>query len=425
MHVIIYTPHWKKGGIERVAKYLSEGLSQRRSDIKFSIITEDIPDPPAQYALSQGIDIYFRSFAPFNEAKKRNMRELLARLNPDVVIAMASNRTLYKLPRALAGLPYPIILSEHNSPSEIVKNFHGDFRFLNAVRNIADFNHVLFPGYAAEYPHQDKVRSINNPVLLAEMLANVAEPSSGRYKILNVSRYDLGQKQQDILVKSFAKLAEKHPQWDVELHGGDWFGGRQKLRNLISSLGLSDRIKVNDATDKVGQVLASGAIFAFPSAFEGSPLVVGEALAHGLPIVGFKSCEGVRLVVQDGMNGILVDSSVRNADAFARALEKMMVDTQLRVSTSSNAVASVKARTLDRFLDEWERLLEEAFALKGRNLLSTLTPMQADYVELVGSGQLFDELAKAKKAAKQLARIERFFARYKLKWLVDRLFKWM
>jgi len=60
-------------------------------------------------------------------------------------------------------------------------------------------------------------------------------------------------------------------------------------------------------------------IFAFPSLEEGSPLVIYEAMAHGLPVL--TSPMGAGSIVRDGIDGIIV--SPDDGDAWVEALRKL------------------------------------------------------------------------------------------------------
>ena len=75
------------------------------------------------------------------------------------------------------------------------------------------------------------------------------------------------------------------------------------------------------------KLLASADIFAFPTYNDAYPLVVLEAMSHGLPIVS--TYEGaIPDMVRDGENGFLVP--IRDAVALADSLLKLIVDPDLR-----------------------------------------------------------------------------------------------
>jgi len=78
-------------------------------------------------------------------------------------------------------------------------------------------------------------------------------------------------------------------------------------------------------------------IFAFPSLEEGSPLVIYEAMAHGLP--SLVSPMGAGGIVREGIDGLIV--SPYDEDAWIESLQKLADSPELR--KSFGASASVRA----------------------------------------------------------------------------------
>lgn len=85
--------------------------------------------------------------------------------------------------------------------------------------------------------------------------------------------------------------------------------------------------------DFVGSVDAlpyyqDAAILAFTSAYEGFPMVFGEAMASGCVPIAFRSFLAVEDIVDQGINGVLVPAFDLNA--YARALRELMMSDDLR-----------------------------------------------------------------------------------------------
>jgi len=94
--------------------------------------------------------------------------------------------------------------------------------------------------------------------------------------------------------------------------------------------------------DDVAQQLAASDVFALASRSEGMPLSVLEAMAAGLPVVA-SAVGGVPELVVDGETALLVPPS--DADALARALERLLADGELRRRLG----AAGRQRVLERF----------------------------------------------------------------------------
>ena len=89
----------------------------------------------------------------------------------------------------------------------------------------------------------------------------------------------------------------------------------------------------------------SHAIFAFPSTFEGLPLVILEAAAAGLAIVTTSVC-GMKDTIQDGKTGILVP--VGNPNLLTSALDRLVTDPDLATRLGRAARESVRQFTWQR-----------------------------------------------------------------------------
>jgi glycosyltransferase involved in cell wall biosynthesis len=80
--------------------------------------------------------------------------------------------------------------------------------------------------------------------------------------------------------------------------------------------------------------LGSADVFVYPTAFDGQPLVLLEALAAGLPIVSTRH-GGIPETVRDGEEGLLVDAG--NIAGLAEAIERLAGDERLRHRLASAA----------------------------------------------------------------------------------------
>ena len=286
----------------------------------------------------------------------RKLRDQLKGDSIDCIIAY--NHEAIQVADRLVHGTVPVIAMMHNAIRIIMGNCNGRALAEKAKANVIQ---VLMPSYVAEtrqyLPH--------TPVV---WIPNVVEPVcpekqahpgvvKNRYRIITVGRIDGLQKQTHILVEAFASLGRQYPQWDVWIWGEvkkkDYY---QRLCQFIEAQGLTGRIHLAGTTTAVQNELRQADIFAFPSAFEGFPLALTEAMATGLPSVGFRLADAVNELIVDGKNGILCEDGV---PAFAQGLEQLMKEPALRSAMGRQAVSDMEPYYPEAVWNQWQRLIDE------------------------------------------------------------------
>jgi glycosyltransferase involved in cell wall biosynthesis len=116
---------------------------------------------------------------------------------------------------------------------------------------------------------------------------------------------------------------------------------RKHIEAVIESLDLGDRVILHGAVAGPVGALASIDVLVLPSDAEGFGLVLIEAMAAGVPVVGTK-VPGIRDVIEDGMNGLLVPA--RNPQALADAIAKVLSDKELRQRLVTEGLKTVEER---------------------------------------------------------------------------------
>jgi glycosyltransferase involved in cell wall biosynthesis len=106
-------------------------------------------------------------------------------------------------------------------------------------------------------------------------------------------------------------------------------------------------------TSDIETALTGGSIFALSSREEGFPMSIMEAMAHGLPTVAFDCAPGVRELLTDGRDGMVVTPG--NTVEFAAALDRLIGDAGLRDALGDAARESVRRYDPAVILGRWER----------------------------------------------------------------------
>jgi glycosyltransferase involved in cell wall biosynthesis len=99
-------------------------------------------------------------------------------------------------------------------------------------------------------------------------------------------------------------------------------------------------------------------MFVFSSRFEGWGLVVGEAMAAGLPVVSFDCEWGPAEMIEDGHSGFLIPNG--DVEAMARSIVTMCQDEDLRRRLADAARVRMQNFTPDRIFAAWQQVITDA-----------------------------------------------------------------
>ena len=175
--------------------------------------------------------------------------------------------------------------------------------------------------------------------------------------IIDMARLEKKQKRQHLLIEAFAKVAKANPDWRLEFYGSEQGDHRytDQLKDLVKTHHLEERVHFMGNVTNVLSVYRKAAIFGFPSASEGFPLAMTEAMSAGLPVAAYESCSAVNQLVQNGVNGFLVKDGV---EPLADALSKLMKDAVLRENLGRHGREDMTSYGEKKVYDRWEILLE-------------------------------------------------------------------
>ncbi len=351
-----------KGGAERVLADVASAFASNGYDVL--LLTFDAPGGKSFYPLDKKIrrislgigDVDGRATIRETCSRMKSLRHVVAMERPDVVIAFMHSMFI-PLSFSLVGAGVPVIASEHIVPEHYKTRRFEFFLFCICFFFVSRIT-VLSERIKRSYPAflQKKMQVINNPVRKADIfLAPSPEIGKGQKIILNVGRLN-HQKDQETLIKAFAKLAPQYPDWGVRIVGEGEL--KQSLTELVITLNLQGRVYLTGATDNINTEYRSAHIFAMPSIYESFGLATAEAMAFGLPAVGFSDCPGTNELIVDGENGILVNASDR-VDGFSKGLKQLMDSPQLRSRLGSKAIHHVSQYQLGKVITAWENLVDE------------------------------------------------------------------
>lgn len=172
---------------------------------------------------------------------------------------------------------YQALFGEENSYFGAKRKRHYVYQFIKLDSVI-----VLCKNDAQQFHEYDNLflpTIIYNPLTLKP-----GKLSSGESKkFLTVGRLTPLHKGIDILIEAFYLFAQKNSEWRLDIVGEGSEG--EHFDALIKTYRLEDRITIHPFTNQIQDYYSNAQVYVLSSRWEGMPLVLVEAMSHGLPVV--------------------------------------------------------------------------------------------------------------------------------------------
>lgn len=152
------------------------------------------------------------------------------------------------------------------------------------------------------------------------------------------------------LIPPIAKLVfEKHPDWRwVVVGAGE---GAEGLQGFDGPLQL-----IAPHSPNIQHYYLQSAIYVLPSRLECFPMVLLEAMSAGLPAVAFDCPTGPKHLINNGIDGMLVEPG--NITAMAAMLCRLIEDEEKRKELGRNAAGNIQRFSASKVYGLWKELLE-------------------------------------------------------------------
>ncbi|MEE0985199.1 MAG: glycosyltransferase family 4 protein [Bacteroidaceae bacterium] len=294
---------------------------------------------------------------PFKQWKhKRRLTALLKELKPDVVISMFCNDASF-IPSIKDGSKK--ILEIHFSRFKRLQyGRKGLWRLADWWRYKTDAKVVSRFDKFVVLTHEDKEYWGNLRNMCVIPNARTFEVSQSATleakKVVAVGRLN-HQKGFDRLIDAWSIVDNVVSGWKLQIVGDGEL--RELLQNNIRELGLSNQINIGRAEKDMVSVYKDASILAMSSRYEGLPMVLLEAQAAGLPIVSFDCKCGPKDVIENGVDGFLVEDG--DIEQLAQKLVVLMQDANLRKQMGSAAYAHSERYSEERIMKQWIDLFDE------------------------------------------------------------------
>jgi glycosyltransferase involved in cell wall biosynthesis len=266
--------------------------------------------------------IPFSTPGTWDPTARFRLRHMLRDTPFDVVLAHGNRAA--KLATALRSRA-PLVLVCHTtnySATEMIGSLDGAIVLTNHYRDV-----MLKAGCPPE-----KLRLVPNAVRLG---SEPGTPPQREIPLIGGLGRLVPNKGFDILIAALATLKRRGIAFSCIIHGVDEAGSTLSFEAMREQAGLSrDDIAFPGWTQNPHDFLRSLDIFAMPSRREVLSIALLEALSAGRPLVCTR-VPGLEDVFTEGREGFFVD--IGDVDGLAAALEKLLLDPQLRATMGKAA----------------------------------------------------------------------------------------
>ncbi|MFD9037826.1 glycosyltransferase family 4 protein [Streptomyces bottropensis] len=201
-----------------------------------------------------------------------------------------------------------------------------------------------------------RLEAVPNPVP-----APGIDPADGSGKWVVAAGRLAPVKRYDLLVKAFDKVRQERPDWRLRIYGG----GKQKdkLRSLVDKLDLYNHVYLMGPATPIEPEWAKGSIAAVTSSLESFGMTIVEAMRCGLPVVSTNCPHGPGEIIEDGVDGRLVE--VGSVPAIADGLLELINDDDKRRQMAHAALQDSERFDPSRIAERYETLFGDLLARGG------------------------------------------------------------
>lgn len=274
----------------------------------------------------------------------KEIRTIINEHNPDVVIPFLFNAEL------------PTYIACHMTKTNCITSVRNSPRvyplYQRLIRKIV-FKRIAGVVFQSETvrKHPD-FRKVRNSIVIMNPLGydtSSYNDSKVKGKIISVGRLS-EQKNHEMTIKAFSQLSDKYPFASLHIFGG----GPQYdyLNNLINSLNLRNRIKLEGVVNNAILLNNDAAFFVMSSNYEGFPNALAEAMACGIPVISTDFDSGVaKELIGDDSCGLLVETN--NTNDLASKMMFYLDNPQEAVVRSRRAQDKCKCLNPDLICEQW------------------------------------------------------------------------
>ena len=352
------------GGAERVCVSLANGLVKR--GFKVELVVLGLKDSIRKEELLPEIKLVDfnvhnarKSVPAFIEYIKQNRPKVILSFNREISIILIVLRMLFRFDFKLISRNINFFSLEKNHKeglwhgvivNYLVKKFYSLSDYI--IAQSTDMGEDIKSYLKIE---SNKVRVINNPINgeienYMRKIRNSTIKAKKEDYFLCVGRLE-EQKAFHYTIDAFARIHKNYPTMRLKIVGKGVL--KNELKEQVNRLGLEKNVDFEGFQSNTIPYFVSAKIVLLTSLYEGFPNVLVEAIALGTPVVSFDSPSGPSEIIENGVNGYLVNYQDNEH------LEKCMEMALNKHWDYKKLVDSVSCYSSENILSQYEKVLRD------------------------------------------------------------------
>jgi glycosyltransferase involved in cell wall biosynthesis len=284
-------------------KKLSETLYSLRPDFTITTISRDID-------FLTNIKDGSKKIAEAHTTKK-NLRNLQSMIDKGGLYKFIGKLWVRKMEKAIATFDAFVVLTDHDAKEweKIKKAF--------VIPNSLPFN-----------PQNIKYNS--------------------NKKAISIGRLEI-EKGHDRLIKVWEYVVKKHPDWSLDIYGEGTL--KETLLNEIKYRNLENNIKIKTPVSNIFEKYNESSFYIMTSRYEGFGMVLAEAMIHGLPCISYNCPDGPRYIINDGVDGFLIEDG--NNQLMAEKICYLIEHEDKRIEMGKKAKINIQRYKSEVIMPQW------------------------------------------------------------------------
>ncbi|MCG5502172.1 MULTISPECIES: glycosyltransferase [Ectothiorhodospira] len=360
--VAIFAPYFDNGGVERMLVNLACGLSKRGIPVDFIVnhshseFLKDLTEPIKLIKLQEKNKIkIIKSFTKYiiNTQPKAI---LSAKEDCDIIATHAWKRSGKQSKLYIRAV---VNTTQQMMYRNIIRRYWSAWISRTIYRNadgiIAVSRGVADDIYKISKPNIERIHVAPNPVITSDLFKKAQEEldhpwltNHDKPVILGAGR--LGrQKNFSMLISAFANARAKRPMRLIILGDGR---RRERLLKQAEELGIANDVFLPGFVKNPYAWISRADLFVLSSLWEGSPNVLTEAMALGIPVISTDCPSGPSELLGNGKYGMLIP--INDIDYMSHAI----INTLDKPIKAEDLQKAVENYTLENSVNNYMRIMK-------------------------------------------------------------------